>query len=59
MPIQVDNFKKANKHPTNDSGIGSGLEISAIGLDLEPYDHESDNLIQKMETKKWPKIQRT
>ena len=51
VPIQVDNFKKANKPPTNDSGIGSDLEISAIGLDLEPYDHESDNLIQKMETK--------
>ena len=52
VPIQVDNFKKANKPPTNDSGIGSDLEISAIGLDLEPYDHESDNLIQKMETLK-------
>ena len=51
VPIQEDNFKKANKPTTNDSGIGSDLEISAIGSDLEASDHESDNLIQKMETK--------
>ena len=47
VPIQVDNFKKANKPPTNDSGIGSDLEISAIGSDLEASDHELDNSIQK------------